>query len=166
MKNKTLLFSFLASVLLIILVGNSSCKKSNDSNSVGSTSATISGTAFQSTISAGADITAENAFDLVTAQVKGTDSISMELIFPDTVVVNKAYSLGGSSTAASLEYIDWKTQNWFSTGWDAPSGTLTITSLNKNSHNVQGNFSAIIWAAGGDSLIVKNGQFNINYQVQ
>jgi hypothetical protein len=166
MKNTILPFSLFASLFLIVLIVNSSCKKSNNSNSTGTTSATVSGTAYQSSISSGVDITSGNTFDLITAQTKGGDSLIMEFTFPDTVAVNKAYPLGGSQTAASLSYTDWKTQDWFSTGWNAPSGTLTITSLNKSSHNVQGNFSAIVWKAGGDSLIIKNGQFNFNYQVQ
>jgi len=173
MKKKTLLFSSFAYLSLIILVGTSSCKKNNnstnDSTSVGTVTASISGKAYQSTISTGVDDTNNGLFNIVTAQVKGGDSISFDLAFPDTLSVNKPFHFGGFATGATVDYTDWKTPNWYTSGFGSNAGgnsTVTITSLDKYSHNLQGTFSAIIWYDSSDSLIVNSGKFNVNYQVK
>jgi hypothetical protein len=171
MKNQIFAFGASAFLLLSVMAGSTGCKKSNGtaSNSTTATiqtSATASGTAFSSNSAGGFYYTATKSFDLASAQIKSGDSLIMELTFPDTLALNKSYPLGGSQEGPNLEYTDWKTQDWFATSWSEASGTMTITSLDKNSHNVQGNFNAILWKAGGDSIIVSNGKFNINYLVQ
>jgi hypothetical protein len=101
--------------------------------------------------------------------VEGGDSISVDLAFPDTLSVNKSFHFGGYATGADVEFTDWKAPKWYTSGFGYNAGgnsTVTITSLDKNSHTLQGTFSAVMWYNSTDSMIVNSGKFNVNYQVK
>ena len=159
MKNRYLLWTFSA---LTTLIGFTACKKDNNSGvATNSTTANVSGTTFQSSTVTGIDITSQNYLSLIFKQGKGNDTNTLTLTLPDTLQVNKAYKIGGVNT---LVYLEYETSSaWYSTWSGEESGSLTLTALNKTTHNIQGTYSAIAWAAGGDSVIVKDGKFNANY---
>jgi hypothetical protein len=157
MKNHSLLWTALA---LTSLVAFTACKKDNNSGGGGNT-ASISGTAFQSSVSSGFDLTSQNNITLMFQQGKGGDTSVITLNFPDTLQVNKAYVIGGANTLVWLEYET--PSDWYATYDGQESGSFTITSMNKDSKNIQGNYNAIAWKAGGDSVIITNGKFNVNY---
>ena len=160
MKNRYSLWAFSA---LIVLVGFTACKKDSSGTPANSSSANVSGASFQSSIATGVNLTSQNNLTLMFFQGKNGDTTSITISFPDTLQVNKAYTIGGSNSLVSLEY---ETPNdWYST-WDGEaSGSLTLTSLNKGAKNVQGTYSAIAWKAGGDSVVIKDGKFNTNFLV-
>jgi len=134
MKHYCQLWSFSA---LFLLVSFTACKKDSSSGtSTNSSTATVSGAAFQSTVAAGVDFTSQNNLTVEFFQIKGHDSTNITISFPDTLQANKAYTIGGTNTLVSLQYET--PQDWYST-WDGQaSGSLTLTSFNKNGHNVQG----------------------------
>jgi hypothetical protein len=158
MKNRYFLWTFSA---LTVLIGFTACKKDSSGTPANTSTANINGTAFQSSRATGIDLTSQNSFTLVFFQGKGTDTTSITLSFPDTVQVNKAYKIGGDNTVVQMEYET--SDQWFSTWSGEETGTLTVTSLNKDAKNIQGTYSAIAFAAGGDSVVVKDGKFNANY---
>ena len=160
MKNRYFLWTFSA---LTVLIGFTACKKDSSGTPANTSTANVSGTAFQSSVTTGLDYTSQNNITLEFFQGKGTDTNIITLNFPDTIQVNKAYKIGGDNTVVSLEYET--ASDWYSTWGGEESGTLTVTSHNKDSHNIQGTYSAIAWRAGGDSVIIKDGKFNANYVV-
>ena len=161
MKNR-LLWTISA---LTVLAGFTACKKDNNSGvASNSTTATVSGATFQSIAGTGVDVASQNDLTLVFVQAKSGDTTTMSLNFPDTIQVGKPYKIGGDNTVVYLEYAT--KDDWYSTWNGQESGTLTVTSLNKSSKNIQGTYSAIAWKAGGDSDIVKDGKFNVNFLVQ
>jgi hypothetical protein len=160
MKNRYFLWTFSA---LTVLVGFTACKKDSSGTPSNSSTATISGAAFKSSYTTGVDLTSQNNITLAFLQGKGDDTTVITLSFPDTIQVNKAYKIGGDNTVVSLEYET--SAQWFATWGGEESGTMTLSVLNKDAHNVQGTYSGIAWAAGGDSVIIKDGKFNANYLV-
>lgn len=142
------------------LITASACKKDNDSpGDSGKFSATINGTAFQPSLAGALD-----AYDYITIsgfQVVSNDSLILSLDIPDTAHVNVPISFEDGS----LSYTRSKSGDTYYSWGNGSHGSTTLTSWDKTNKKVAGTFSGVVYEAygGNDSIVVTNGQFNINY---
>lgn len=157
---KTFLWLSVAFASVIILT--TSCKKSSSTPSQ-AVSATIGSTNFQGSAIVGVNYTTYNRMQVVASQVTSSDSLYLEIDFPDTLTVNKTYDMGGDPFGQALAYYIGSTQTWYSTTSEKVSGTLTLTSYDKNAKTVAGTFSLTIYGSGDTELEVKNGKFSSSY---
>jgi len=160
------LFPKTSYVLLAIVFTNMTACKKNSSNAPNSFSATINNNSFQASGVIGVDITSIYTFDILATQHSGSDSTVIELSFPDTLTVNKTYDIGGSNSGGAFgTYYDGGL--WYLTAYrSGVSGSITLTSLDKSSHFVAGNFTGVAKSTAGDSIVLNNGKFSSNYTQQ
>jgi len=152
-------------LLAIVFTNMTACKKSS-SNTPSAFSATLSNSSFQASTIIGVDIASLNTFDILATQHSGTDSTVIELSFPDTLTVNKTYDIGGTNSGGAFgTYYDGGL--WYLTAYrQGVSGSITLTSLDKNSHFVAGNFTGVAKSTAGDTIVLNNGKFSSNYAQQ
>lgn len=160
-----------ALVLVVIsssfLLAATSCKKSNNSNSNGSMSASVNGTAWATNYpTTGLYSSVAGEFEIAGIQYKSGDSTGFALLFLTPITLNKAIS----SDTASLDvgYVDVHSQFQYDGGAIAGHSILTITSYDSTGHKIAGTFSGVLYnvSGGNDSLTITNGTFNTTYTAQ
>ncbi len=165
MKVKIFLLVFSIAGFLIFFP---SCKKSNDAgpstNSISATLTAPSGTtSFKSTSNIfGNFYTVSQMYYLQGAQVVDGDSLTLEILFYDTLAINKPYLITQSPIGdVHVNYIKWATNLVYVPDFFSPVGTLTVTSMNQTTHAVAGTFSGKFFSSDTDSIVISNGEFNI-----
>jgi len=167
MKRKSICpdrFARPAMSFFIVLAVFAACKKNNGGASINSASAIIGSAAFQSTQTVGVDNRSNHSFELNATQLKTGDTSAIDLFFPDTVKLNKAYTL--DNDLFYVGYVTSKGQKFYFPDYFSPIGTLTVTSIDKSAHIVAGTFSGHFLASSTDSVVITNGKFNISYILQ
>ena len=142
-----------------MFVAAPACKKNKDSSDSGKFSATINGTAWQPS-----KANAIHVNDFITIdglQVQSNDTLALSLDIPDTANVNMPVSfedgrLTYTKSKSGAIYISWG---------NASHGSTTISGWDKANKKVSGKFSGVVYSifGGTDSIVITNGQFNINY---
>lgn len=163
MKNKPLPVPALSLVLIVALLGTSSCHKPDDGPGAATQfSATINGEAFQPIAVASQ---AQNGLFVITGFMpKATDTVQLQLSFRDTVNVHSKLTFKNDESV--LYYINTKGSPTYSSwAWYA-HGDVTFTTVDKINKKLAGNFSGVIYLHGApaDSLVVKDGRFNTTYK--
>ena len=167
------LFPLLACIgitlVFIIFIFPSCSKKGNGAPSNGTITASLNGVPFASTIAGGVFDTSEEAL-LMTGYyaIKGTqDSTVMWIGFWDTVNVGIPEAFDGSGIY--LVYFDSLGNEWAAIGTNAPpTGTLTITSWDRDIDVISGTFTGVTLYNQGtttDSLTVTGGKFTCPYAI-
>ena len=162
----TRIFSLTLIASAFALILSTGCKKSSNSSSSGSISATIGSTNFSGgntqgvyTSSLGIGI-----YGLVSYNVQGKDTTGFFLTIPSPLTVGKAFS--SDSTFLEVDYV---TNN--GTAYDAfmqnGHAVMTINSLDTVGHKISGVFTATAYnsASASDSVIITNGKFSSSYTV-
>ena len=151
----------------VILFAAGSCKKSSSGGGSAGVSATVSGTAWGSSLPVtGIFFASGSVFEIGAIQFKGGDSTIVALGFNGPVTLNKPFS--SDSTTLDIAYQDIKSQ----VQYDGVSGSgrsiLTITSYDSVNHKIAGTFTGVLYNdfGGGDSLVVTNGHFNVGFVAQ
>ena len=164
MKNKTTWLVALAPLFLIVLfAGISSCHKPDDGPGAATQfSATINGESFQPTTVLSK--AANGLFVITGLMPKAADTFQLQLLFRDTINVRSKLTF--KNDEAILFYINIKGSPTYSSwAWYA-HGEVTFTTVDKTNKKLAGNFNGVIYIHGApaDSLVVKDGQFNITYK--
>jgi hypothetical protein len=149
----------LLSVAAFIVVAAIACKKDKD-DSNGKFSATINGTAFQPSTAGAVD-----EYDYITisgVQGQSGDSVWLSLDIPDTAHVNTPISFEDGR----VEYATTKNSALYYSSGNGSHGSTTISSWDKTNKKITGKFSGVVYPVfnATDSIVITNGQFNINYQ--
>jgi|GEM_PF-1317943 len=155
-------------LLTIVFANLTACKKSGSDapNVHDAFSATLNGNSFQTSTVEGLDMTSISTFDIVATQHSGNDSTVIELSFPDTLAINKTYDIGGGHSGGAFGTF-YNGGMWYLTMYRlGVSGSITLTSLDKNNHFVAGSFTGVAKSTAGDSIVLNNGKFSSNFQVQ
>jgi hypothetical protein len=155
-KTKFRLLSLAAFALIIA----SACKKDSDNGDSGKFSASINGTAFQPSLAG-----ALYAYDYITItgfQAVSNDSLVLSLDIPDTAHVNVPISFEDGR----LSYTKSKSGDTYYSWGNGSHGSTILSSWDKTNKKIAGTFSGVVYPqyGGNDSIVVTNGQFNINYQ--
>ncbi|OQP50308.1 hypothetical protein A4H97_00215 [Niastella yeongjuensis] len=157
MKNKRLL-GLSAAFALTLAIGVTSCKKDKDDNgSSAGMSATIGTNAFKPKL-VGASL--ENKYvEVFGGQTLPGDSVYVTVDFADTVALNTKLPVKGLQVAT---FTTDKIYSGYSTG---SHGSITVTTFDKTNKRVAGKFEGVLYSAftSGDSITVKDGQFNTTY---
>jgi hypothetical protein len=144
-----------------------SCKKSNNSTGGGGLSATISGTAWASTVPSQAIFAKTlGEFEIIGGQYKSGDSTGLSLAFGTPFPLHTAIS---SDTAfLDVSYVNVKTLAQYDGGLLAGHSILTVSAWDSVNHKISGTFTGVLYnvSSGSDSLVVTNGTFNTAYTVQ
>lgn len=143
-----------------------SCSKNNSGsvNDAGSFSATVSGTAYQSVVAGGEQVSSANLFFLAGEAVISGDTVELSITMQDSIALNTAIPFDGYLT--TLTYENLKTGLvYISESASSTPGSVTITSYSSAGQQIGGTFSGTIYNQSNvaDSLVVTNGKFNINY---
>ena len=150
----------LLSVAVFALIAAPACKKDKDSGDSGKFSATINGTAWQPSK---ADAFYENDFITIGGrQVQLNDSLALSLDIPDTAHVNIPISFDNGK----LTYTKSKSGAIYISWGNSSHGATILSSWDKTNKKVTGKFSGVVYSifSASDSIVITNGQFNINYQ--
>ena len=161
-------------LLAAIAVLAFSCSKKDqpvDPATKGTLSATLSGaavfgTTYQSTIPVSQFATRANQqFEIVAYAVNGKDTVQMDLLFPDTLSLNKPFNDPYGTQFMLQIFRRDPTANFSSYYCKVPSTTVTITSLDRVAKKIVGTFSGkIALVTASDSITVTNGTFNTIYK--
>jgi hypothetical protein len=157
------LFVFSA-VTVFALFAVTSCKKSNNSSSGNSVTATFSGTTFTPSATVAEYSASGKEWGITGYTIKSGDTTFLDILLFAPFTVNQPFST--DSTYASLDYL---VNGSNGKDYDASQGNgyaiLTVTSLDTVGHKIAGTFSGTVYASGSDSLVVTNGKFNTSYIV-
>jgi hypothetical protein len=161
MKNKTFRLLGLSTVFAFTLaIGMTSCKKDKDDNgSSAGMSATIGTNAFKP--KAVVATLQQGYVEVVGGAKMPTDSLVIEVVFPDTVKLNTKLSF----EVAEIEMATINASKLYDSSDPRSHGSVTVTTLDKTNKKVAGKFDGVIYDAfgGTDSLVVKDGTFNTTY---
>jgi hypothetical protein len=144
----------------------SGCKKSNDNSSgpgPSGISATISGTAYQSTSVAALMPSSDSYVFMAGFKIINGDTLGLEIDIPDTVTVNHTDDV----SAGGFLYTDFHTGKNYAADAFWGHGIVTVTSWDTVGHKIAGTFSGVMQNTSGadDSLVVTNGHFNNTYLI-
>jgi hypothetical protein len=143
-----------------------SCSKNNSSSGSngGTFTATVSGTSFQSVIAGGEQVSSANLFFLAGEAVISGDTIELSITMQDSIALNTAIPFDGFITTLAYENLKTGTV-YISESSSSTPGSVTITAYSSAAQQIGGTFSGTIYNQSntGDSLVVTNGKFNVNY---
>ena len=159
MKTKNRQFLAMSAALALTLSSAiTSCKKDKDDSPKPMT-ATVNGTAL--TFS---DVTGElsNGSIRIDGNVSNDTLSYIILSVPDTAKANSKYSFDN----LYQYYYDSKKNKIFASFTSNSHGTLTVDNHDKSAKKISGKFEGVIygWSPAGDSVVLKNGQFNLSYE--
>ncbi|HMH22705.1 MAG TPA: hypothetical protein VK563_13055 [Puia sp.] len=142
------------------------CKKSSDSSSgsgPSGISATLGGTAYQSTSVIGVMPNSDSYVFMAGLKVVNGDTLVLEIDIPDTVKVNHVDDV----SAGGFMYTDFHTGKSYAADGFWGHGIVTVTSWDTAGHKIAGVFSGVMQNTSGanDSLVVTNGHFNNTYLI-
>lgn len=144
-----------------------SCKKSNSSTSGGSLSATISGSAWTTTVPTQTTYDhVSGVFDIGGGSIKSGDTTTLGVIigtpFPLHTVINS------DTGNIDIVYANFHTLAGYDGGQQAGHSLVTVSSWDSVNHKIAGTFTGVLYniSGGTDSLVVTNGAFNTSYTVQ
>ena len=103
---------------------------------------------------------------MIYAENVSGDSVYFQVIFPDTLTINKSYGFNGATLA--LAYYSPGGGEEYSDEYGTATGTLTLTALDTTAHKVTGTFTNADIYGGlyGDTLVVTGGKFTGSYTPQ
>lgn len=159
MKTKNRQFLALSAVVALTLsIAVTSCKKDKD-DAPKPLTATVNGTAIEFS---GLTAVVENSMIRIDAS-PSKDTLSYIIMsIPQAAAANSTYDIED----VSMYYYDTKTNLIYASFSANTHGTLTVNSHDKSAKKIAGKFDAVIygWQSPSDSIVLKNGQFNISYQ--
>jgi hypothetical protein len=154
----------LALFTMALLMSLAACSKNN--NSSPEISATIGGSAFSNSLEGAdaRDLTADQLIDITAEQDQAHDTVYLSFVFPDSSSVGTLnFNLAGR---IGIEYLDINGTFQYDSSNPHSHGSLELTTYDKTNKKVAGSFSGVIYGALGDSVVITNGKFNINYITQ
>jgi hypothetical protein len=149
------------SILLVVV----SCKKSSNSSSNGTMTASINDTAWAANYGvAGLYTVAADQFEVAGAQIKSGDSAAFYITFNTPITVNKA--IGSDSGLVDIQFD--RGSALYDGGALAGHSVLTITTWDSTNFKIGGTFSGVLYnvTSGVDSLTVAGGTFNATFTLQ
>ena len=158
MRSKHLILSILSVVTLVGIL-STGCKKSNNSNS-GGVSATVGSTNFSATVTTAVYSRDSAIYAIYGTTITTTDTSVLYLIVAPPFTVNTA------TNSFAVEYYHAGKTYFNSNTYGQGSGSLTVTGLDTVNHKISGNFNATMYnfSNNNDSVMITKGQFNTSYQ--
>jgi hypothetical protein len=157
-KNRQLLALSTAFALALSIVVTSR-KKDKDDNPK-AMSATVSNSSFEPSVVAAYAMS--NEIYLSGLRVTSSDSIMLQVNFPDTCKVNTQYNFDD----IEIYYDNYTKQNYYGNWFSNAHGTFKLNTFDKTNKKIAGTFSGVLfkWANDKDSIVINNGQFNTTYK--
>jgi hypothetical protein len=167
MKFSTTSLLTLSAIAAFSLLLTTSCKKSNSSSGGGGLTATVSGTAWATTVPTQAIYSKSvGEFQIVGGQYKSGDSTGISVAFGTPFPLHTAFS---SDTAfVDVEYVNVKTLAQYDGGLLSGHSIITVSSWDSVNHKIVGTYSGVLYNTGNpaDSLVVTNGTFSTAYTAE
>jgi hypothetical protein len=156
--NRILPLVVIPGIFLLVVAG---CKKSsNNSNSTGSMTASINGTAWTASYGvAGLYTVTAGQFEVAGAQIASGDSTAFYITFNTPVMAGKAIS--SDSGLVDIQFNQSKGNSLYDGGALAGHSVLTVTDWDSIHLKIGGTFSGVLYnvTSGLDSVTVTGGAF-------
>jgi hypothetical protein len=153
---------FSISVLTVLSLLTTSCKKSSNDSSAG-LSATFRDTTFGASQTVAVYFKDYQYWDIAGYTIKGGDSVGIE------IEINAPVTLNSPITTNNGTYIDYYLNgNDYAAAVGTGNTAMMVTSLDTVNHKISGTFSGMLYnmGNGNDSSQMTNGKFNTTYIVQ